>query len=72
MRIIKQIIQETISEHNDSQRNPLLEMAILNMNDDGNSPFPSNAYSIIVQGDNSPHKQPHIHVISKQEGYNIT
>lgn len=73
MEVIKQIIQETISEYisDNCQRKPLLEMAKLNMKDGGNSLFPSNAYSIIVQGDNSPHKPPHIHVISKQEGYNI-
>ena len=46
-------------------------MAKLNMKDDGKSLFPSNAYNIIVQGDNSPNKPPHIHIISKQEGYNI-
>ena len=46
-------------------------MAKLNMKDDGKSLFPSNAYNIIVQGDNSPNKPPHIHIISKQEDYNI-
>lgn len=33
--------------------------------------FPSNAYNIIVQGDNSQHKPPHINVISKQEVYKL-
>lgn len=73
MKTINQVISETINNYIDdkSQRQPLLEMAKLNMKDGGNSLFPSNAYSVIVQGDNSPHKPPHIHVISKQEGYNI-
>ncbi len=73
MKTINQIISETINKYveENSQRQPLLEMAKLNMKDGGNSLFPANAYSIIVQGDNSPHKPPHIHIISKQEGYNI-
>lgn len=52
-------------------RNPLLEMAKLNLKDDENSLFPSKAYNIMVQGDDSPYMLPHIHVISKQEGYHI-
>ena len=56
-----------IEEKLTSQREPLNEMAKLNMKDGDKSLFPSNAYDIIVHGD----KPPHIHVISKQEGYNI-
>jgi hypothetical protein len=52
-------------------RKPLMEMAKLNKKDNEMSPFPSNAYSIIVQGDGSANKPPHIHIISKQEGFNI-
>lgn len=73
MKNLNQIISETINKYivEKNQRQPLLEMAKLNMKDGGNSLFPANAYNVIVQGDNSPHKPPHIHVISKQEGYNI-
>lgn len=70
-KIIKESVDKVISEKLNGYREPLLEMAKLNMKDSGTSLFPSNAYNIIVQGDNSPHKPPHIHVISKQEGYNI-
>ena len=70
-KIIKESVDKVISERLNDYREPLLEMAKLNMKDSGTSLFPSNAYNIIVQGDNSPHKPPHIHVISKQEGYNI-
>lgn len=52
-------------------REPLNEIAKLNMKDSDNSLFPSNDYDVIVRGDNSPHKPPHIYVMSKQEGYNI-
>lgn len=68
-RIISEAIDSFIQEC--EQREPLLEMAKLNMKDGSTSLFPSEAYNIIVQGDNSPHKPPHIHVVSKQEGYNI-
>ena len=70
-KIIKEAINKVINEEIVVYREPLLEMAKLNMKDDGKSLFPSNAYNIIVQGDNSPNKPPHIHIISKQEGYNI-
>lgn len=73
MNKMKWMTQRTISEYinNNCQRNPSLEMAKLNMKDGGNSLFPSNTYNIIVQGDDSSQNPPHIHVISKQEGYNI-
>ena len=70
-KIIKEAIDKVINEEIITYREPILEMAKLNMKDDGKSLFPSNAYNIIVQGDNSPNKPPHIHIISKQEGYNI-
>ena len=70
-KIITESKNDFISENIEMHREPLMEMAKLNMKDGGTSLFPSNAYNIIVQGDNLPHKPPHIHVISKQEGYNI-
>ena len=70
-KIIKEVIDKVINEEIITHREPLLEMAKLNMKDDGKSLFSSNAYNIIVQGDNSPNKPPHIHIISKQEGYSI-
>lgn len=70
-KIIREEINKVINETTNDYREPLLEMAKLNMKDSGASLFPSNAYNIIVQGDNSPNKPPHIHVVSKQEGYNI-
>lgn len=70
-KIIKESIRKTVNEILNDYREPLMEMAKINLKDDGTSLFPSNAYNIIVQGDNSPHKPPHIHVISKQEGFNI-
>lgn len=69
--IITESINDFIEEEIIMSREPLMEMAKLNMKDGGTSLFPSNTYNIIVQGDNSPNKPPHIHVISKQEGYNI-
>jgi len=47
------------------------EMAKLNIKDGGMSCFPPNAYRVIVQGDNSYKKPPHIHISSVQEGFNI-
>ena len=70
-RIISEVVSKVLNEKVQTFREPLNEMAKLNMKDSGKSLFPSNAYDIIVQGDNSPHKPPHIHVMSKQEGYNI-
>lgn len=70
-KIIREEVYRVIEEKLTSQREPLNEMAKLNMKDGGKSLFPSNVYDIIVQGDNSPNKPPHIHVMSKQEGYNI-
>lgn len=75
---LDKIITEEISKLNEScqqweiklGRNPLLEMSKINKKDT-NRPFPFNSYNIYVQGENSPHKPPHIHVVSKQEGYNI-
>ena len=70
-KIVKEAIDKVVNEELMEYCESLLEMAKLNMKDDGKSLFPSNAYNIIVQGDNSPNKPPHIHIISKQEGYNI-
>lgn len=50
------------------QRNPLNEMARINVKDNGKI-FPYNAYEVYVYGND--HNPPHIHVISKQEGYDI-
>ena len=70
-KIIKEPIRKTVDETLSDCREPIMEMAKINLKDGGTSLFPSNAYNIIVQGDNSPHKLPHIHVISKQEGFDI-
>ena len=51
--------------------NNLLEMAKLNIHESNGSEFPYNAYRIWVQGENSPHKPPHMHIESKQEGWEI-
>ena len=73
--IISEEIQKTLEDNSywelNNGRKPLMEMAKLNKKDNETSPFPSNAYSIIVQGDGSANKPPHIHIISKQEGFNI-
>lgn len=50
---------------------PILEMAKLNLKDDSTSEFPSNKYRVWVQGDNSAHKPPHMHIADKQEGWEL-
>jgi hypothetical protein len=52
-------------------RNIINEMARLNKKDGPQSPFPSDKYKIWVQGDNSPHKPPHMHINYPQEGWQI-
>lgn len=49
----------------------LLEMAKLNIHESYGSEFPYNAYRIWVQGENSPHKPPHMHIANTQEGWEI-
>ena len=72
---IKKVLNDTTvicSNHHDTLgRNILNEMARLNKKDDTRSPFPSNKYKLWVQGDNSPHKPPHMHVSYPQEGWQI-
>ncbi len=74
---------KTLQEHSEESSNtlsemveqainqPLLEMAKLNLKDDGKSEFPSNAYRIWVQGDGSAHKPPHLHISSTSEDFEI-
>lgn len=64
LRIKKKVINEQAA-------NMLLEMAKLNLKEDSKSLFPANAYRIWGQGDNSPHKEPHLHIRSKQEGWEL-
>ncbi len=52
-------------------RNILNEMARLNKKDDSQSPFPGNNYKIWVQGDNSSHKPPHMHIYYPKDGWEI-
>jgi hypothetical protein len=56
---------------NNVGRNIIYEMARLNKKDGSQSPFPSNKYKLWVQGDNSPHKPPHMHVYFPQDGWQI-
>ena len=72
-------INEIVSEEFDKwkkgvlleRREPLLEMARLNKKDGSKSPFPSNKYRLWVQGDNSAHKPPHMHISYSQDGWEI-
>lgn len=50
------------------KREPLNEMARLNLRDNGKL-FPFNAYTVSVYSND--HNPPHMHIISKQEGYDI-
>ena len=52
-------------------RNIINEIARLNKQDDSQSPFPRNKYKIWVQGDNSPHKPPHMHIYFPQDEWEI-
>lgn len=45
------------------------EMAIMNKKDAGMSPLPFGAFSVIIHSDG--HNPSHIHVISKQEGFEL-
>lgn len=45
------------------------EMATMNKKDVGMSPLPFGAFSVIIHSDD--HNPPHIHVISKQEGFEL-
>ena len=70
---IDKIITESINDfiNEDIGCNILNEMARLNKKDGFQSPFPSNKYRIWVQGDNSPHKPPHMHIYFPQGGWEI-
>lgn len=67
---LKTVMNEVINDSNYG-RNILNEMARLNKKDDSLSPFPYNKYQLWVQGDNSPHKPPHMHINYPQEGWEI-
>lgn len=67
---LKTVMNEVIDGSNYG-RNILNEMARLNKKDDSLSPFPYNKYQLWVQGDNSPHKPPHMHINYPQEGWEI-
>ena len=65
---IKKVLNESMTYN---QKVPLNEMARLNKKDGSDSPFPSNKYKIWVQGESSPHKVGHIHIMYPQEGWQI-
>lgn len=67
----KKEVDEVVEEFLNNHREPLLEMARINMKDDGKSLFPYQSYEITVRGEGSSTKPPHIHIKSKQEGYEI-
>lgn len=75
--IIKESVDLALNENaaidlnHDEGPQPLAEMAKLNLKDNGSSEFPSNAYRVWVQGDNSPHKPAHMHIRSNQDGWEI-
>lgn len=50
------------------QKEPLTEMARVNIRDKGKL-FPYNAFTVSIYS--NEHNPPHMHIISKQEGYDI-
>ena len=68
---LDKIIHESIKKVLSERKTMIAEMAKINLKDGGDSEFPSNAYRVWVQGDNSPHKPPHMHIKSIQEGWII-
>jgi hypothetical protein len=69
--IIEDSVHNIIERIPNVGRNVLNEMARLNKKDGSQSPFPSNKYKLWVQGENSPHKPPHMHVYYPQDGWEI-
>lgn len=65
------VLNNDYKADNSVGRNVITEMARLNKKDGSQSPFPSNKYKVWVQGDNSPHKPPHMHVFFPQDGWQI-
>lgn len=49
----------------------LNEMAQVNAYDNSSSPLPSNKYKVYIYGENSKFKQPHFHVYSTQDGFDL-
>lgn len=64
---------KTITEYlnQESIGSMVVEMAKINLKEDGKSLFPANKYRIWVQGDNSPHKEPHLHIKCDEEGWEL-
>lgn len=63
---LKEIIQEVLDSN--LNREPLVEMARINLKDQGNTPFPANKFEIKLWSND--HNPPHFHIL--YDGWNIS
>lgn len=71
--VVKEAMQQTVSETTYNQKMSLNEMAQVNKRERGNNKFgfDSNVYYVYVRGEGGYKKSPHFHIKHRGEGWDI-